>query len=198
MEAQGGEDDFDGGGDGGGAAAAPPVGAAAAAPAAGGGHANGNAMRGGPGAPTGRVKVKAEPRAVRQDAPRAAAGNGGGAAAAAANPVSLLDQAMAVVARRRGLSVPELKQQIAGGTIRGGKEATVAEIQEDMKACAAAVPAKKKAKKKQKQQSLPDTFRQAAPAAMTQAERAKIMNFEFKNEKFCIKMTQKRGIVYQK
>jgi len=149
----------------------------AAAAAAAADHPLANGMRA-PAAAAGRGGGNAAGGAAA--APAAAAAAAAPRAAAAVAPTDLLGQAMAVVAERRGLSVPELKSQIQADTVEGGKQAAVAEIQEELRlatvaaaaAAATAATAKKKKKKKkaakkkkQRQQSLPETFAAGAAAA---------------------------------
>jgi hypothetical protein len=152
------------------------AGVAAAAAAAAADHPLANGMRA-PAAAAGRGGGNAAGGAAA--APAAAAAAAAPRAAAAVAPTDLLGQAMAVVAERRGLSVPELKSQIQADTVEGGKQAAVAEIQEELRlatvaaaaAAATAATAKKKKKKKaakkkkQRQQSLPETFAAGAAAA---------------------------------
>lgn len=134
-----------------------------------------------------QARAPEHPLANRPRAPAAALGRGGAhaggdAAAPAQAPAAPLDQAMLLVAERRGLSVAELKSQIASDTIDGGKQVAIAEIQQvefSLRTASTSSGGTKQAKSKPtRQQSLPESF--AAGAArgrtpwsqLTQSEKA--------------------------
>jgi hypothetical protein len=95
---------------------------------------------------------------------RGSAADGGAAApvASAKTSVAPLDQALLVVAERRGVTVSELKRQIASDTIDGGKQVAIAEIQQVeytiRTASAASGKVKQKKSKTKRQQSLPESL----------------------------------------
>lgn len=116
--------------------------------------------------------------------PRGTLAGGGGAVpvASAKSSVAPLEQALTVVAQRRGLTVSELKRQIASDTIDGGKQVVITEIQQVefsvRSANAVSLTAKQKKSKTKRQQSLPESLGAASAkrrkpwSQLTPSERA--------------------------
>ena len=82
--------------------------------------------------------------------------------ASAKTSVAPLEQALILVAERRGLTVSELKRQIASDTIVGGKQVVVAEIQQVEFNIRTTSAANQKNSKTKRQQSLPESLAAAS------------------------------------